>query len=312
MTRARAPGKFILFGEHAVVYGQPAIAFPLRQLRAQAQISPIPGAPHGHVRLHAPDVHLYNWLHEIDAQDSLRKIIQLTLNEIQAHAFPAIEVQVTSEIPVASGLGSGAAVSTAIVRALCKFFDHPLDLSHQSELVYEVEKIHHGTPSGIDNTVIVYDQPVYFIRGCEPEQLPIGSELTFILADTGLPSNTGQIVANVRRSWEQDRKSFDTLFHQIGQISERAKTPIATGDAQSLGTLMNENQDLLEELGVSSETISGLLSTAREHGAYGAKLSGAGIGGIIITLVPPNASEVIADALRAAGAVWTRVTRVRP
>lgn len=310
MTRATAPGKFILFGEHAVVYGQPAIAFPLRQLRVTAQINIIPDAPRGHVRLHAPDIHYHAWLHEADEENPLRKIVELTLDEIHAQSSPAIEVRVSSEIPVASGLGSGAAVSTAIVRALCQHFEQPLELERQSELVYEVEKIHHGTPSGIDNTVIIYDQPVYFIRGHQPERLSISGELTFILADTGLPSNTGQIVGNLRNAWEQNRPTFDTIFNHIGQVAERAKSAIAAGDVKSIGILMDENQQLLEQLGVSSETISGLLTTARDHGAYGAKLSGAGVGGIIITLVQPTASTRIVNALREAGAVWTGVTKV--
>ncbi len=310
MTPANAPGKFILFGEHAVVYGQPAIAFPLRQLRATARIDIIPDAPRGHVRLHAPDIHYQAWLHEANEENPLRKIVQLTLDEIHAHISPAIEVQVSSEIPVASGLGSGAAVSTAIVRALCQHFEQPLELARQSELVYEVEKIHHGTPSGIDNTVIVYDQPIYYIRGRQPEHLAISGELTFILADTGLPSNTGQIVGNVRRAWEQDRSTFNTFFNEIGQIAERAKFATAAGDLKSIGKLMDENQELLEQIGVSSDTISGLLKTARDCGAYGAKLSGAGVGGIIITLVQPSASTTIVNALRKAGVIWTGVTKV--
>jgi len=310
MTRASAPGKFILFGEHAVVYGQPAIAFPLRHLRATAQINIIPDAPHEHIRLHAPDIHYHAWLHETDEEHPLRKIVQITRDEIHAQSSPAIEVRVSSEIPVASGLGSGAAVSTAIVRALCQHYEKSLKLKRQSELVYEVEKIHHGTPSGIDNTVIVYDQPVYFIRGHQPEPLSIGGELTFILANTGLPSNTGQIVGNVRKAWEQNRPTFDTIFDEIGQVAERAKSAIAAGDAKSIGMLMDENQVLLEQLGVSSETISGLLATARDHGAYGAKLSGAGVGGMIIILVQATTSATIASALHETGAIWTGVTKV--
>jgi mevalonate kinase len=310
MTRASAPGKFILFGEHAVVYGQPAIAFPLHQLRAAAQINVIPDAPHGCVRIHAPDIDYQTWLHEADEEDPLRKIVQLTLEEIRAQSFPAFEMQVSSEIPVSSGLGSGAAVSTAIVRALSQHFEHPLELERQSELVYEVEKIHHGTPSGIDNTVIVYNRPIFYIRGCQPEYLEISGELTFILADTNLPSNTGMIVGNVRKAWEQDRPTFDTLFREIGQVTERAKSAIAAGDVKSIGMLMDENQELLEQLGVSSETISVLLATARDHGAYGAKLSGAGVGGIIITLVQTSASTRIVNALHDAGAIWTGVTKV--
>ncbi len=310
MTQASASGKFILFGEHAVVYGQPAIAFPLRKLHANAQIRQLTDQSKGHVRFIAPDIDFDKWLHETDSDDPLRKITQLTLEEIRVRSFPAIEIRISSDIPVASGLGSGAAVSTAVMRALCRHFHHPLELSRQSELVYEVEKIHHGTPSGIDNTVIVYDQAVYFIRGCQPERLSIGSELSFILADTGLPSNTGEIVANVRKAWELDRASFDAIFNEIGQITVAARSAIADGDISLLGKLMNQNQEKLQALGVSSKTIEKLLSAARDCGACGAKLSGAGVGGIIVVLIQPGTGEDVTEALHAAGAVWTRMTRV--
>ncbi|MEJ2551883.1 MAG: mevalonate kinase [Anaerolineales bacterium] len=310
MTRASASGKFILFGEHAVVYGQPAIAFPLRQLRANAQIRQLPDQAHDRVHLIAPDVNFDMWLHEADRDDPLRKITQLTLEELHVRSFPAIEIRISAEIPVASGLGSGAAVSTAVLRALCRHFNHPLELSRQSELVYEVEKIHHGTPSGIDNTVIVYDQAVYFVRGRQPERISIGGEFSFILADTGLPSNTGEIVAKVRQTWERDRASFDEIFQEIGQITRNARTAIAGGDVSALGNLMDQNQEKLEALGVSSKTIEKLLSAARDCGACGAKLSGAGVGGIIVVLIQPAAAYAVTEALRAAGAVWIRMTRV--
>ncbi len=310
MTRASASGKFILFGEHAVVYGQPAIAFPLRQMRANAQIRQLPDQPQGRVHLIAPDIDFDMWLHEADRRNPLRKITQLALEELHVRSFPAIEIRISAQIPVASGLGSGAAVSTAVLRALCRHFDHPLELSRQSELVYEVEKIHHGTPSGIDNTVIVYDQPIYFIRGRQPERLSIGAEFSFILADTGLPSNTGEIVASVRQAWKRDRTSFDAIFQEIGQITQSARSAIANGDVSALGRLMDQNQEKLEALSVSSKTIEKLLSTARDRGACGAKLSGAGVGGIIVVLIRPAAGEAVAEALHAAGAVWTRMTKV--
>ena len=147
---ATAPGKVIIFGEHAVVYGQPAIAAPVHQAQATATVEP--GEPGSGLILSAADLDLVLPLTEAPKDDPLAAMARLTLAYLDAPA-PDATLTVRSTVPIASGMGSGAAVSTAIVRALAAWMGRELRADVVSGLVYEVEKLHHGTPSGIDNTV---------------------------------------------------------------------------------------------------------------------------------------------------------------
>jgi mevalonate kinase len=207
-------------------------------------------------------------------------------------------------------MGSGAAVSTALIRALAEFLGHPLSPDEVSELVYEVEKIHHGTPSGIDNTVIAYEEPIYFVRERPIERLTVGEPFTLLIADTGKPSPTGKIVGRVRRNREREPAHYDALFDQIGDIADEARNAIEGGNIEDIGPLMDENHELLIELGVSSSLLNELVETARLSGAMGAKLSGAGQGGNMIALVEDDLAEDIAEALRDAGAVRVIQTQI--
>jgi mevalonate kinase len=312
MISASACGKIILLGEHAVVYGRPALAVPLPQVRATAEVEILEQAEEGTVRLEAPDVDLSTWLHALQPDHPLAKIVLLVRQELEIEDHPAVELRVRSSIPVASGLGSGTAVSVAIVRALSKHWGKPLNTEQQSALAYEVEKLHHGTPSGIDNTVVAYEQPVHFIRGEAPEPLSIGTSITLVVGDTGQPSNTSVAVGNVRKAWEADSVRYESLFDRIGEIVDRGRAGIEKGDLPTLGSLMNRNQVLLQEMGVSSSELEILIEAARSSGALGAKLSGAGMGGNMIALVDAAEAGSIEKALQAAGATWTLTAEVRP
>jgi mevalonate kinase len=213
---------------------------------------------------------------------------------------------------MASGLGSGAAVSTALVRALADFVGSPLAPAEVSDLVYEVERIHHGTPSGIDNTVIAYERPVYFVRAetSGPELVSVGAPFSLLIADTGLPSPTKRIVSRVRAGWQRETSRYESLFGRIGGVVQEARRRIKAGDVSALGPLMDENHRLLVKLGVSSPTLDRLVEAARAVGAMGAKLSGAGEGGNMLALVEPDRTDEVATALRQAGATCTIRTTV--
>ena len=312
MTKVEVPGKVILFGEHAVVYGRPAIAVPVQDVRCCVEISDLGDAPQGHVYVAAPDIHLSAWLHEIDPGHPLRKIAQVTLDELQTTSFPALKITIESTIPVAAGLGSGAAVSVGVARALSTHLGAPLPLERQSALAFEVEKIHHGTPSGIDNHVVTYAQPLYFIRDHLAERFSIDTPFTLVIADTGHPSPTTDAVGEVRSRWEADRSRFETIFDTIGQITDQARTAIERGEVDKLGPLMNHNHRLLEQIGVSSPDLERLINTAHQHGATGAKLSGAGMGGNMIALVSSQHAKDLAHFLEQAGASRTIITEVGP
>ena len=310
MTTASAPGKIILFGEHAVVYGRPAIAVPVREVIATAEVTEIPHSTQGEIHLEAPDIKLDIWLHELNVDHPLARIIQLTLDEIDPAILPPLRLRITSTIPISSGLGSGTAVSIAVVRALSTHLGQPLPLHRQSNLAFEVEKIHHGTPSGIDNTVVTYDQPIHFVQGEEPEILQCNTPFILVIGDTGRTSPTAVAVSQVRQAWQEDTPKYEAAFEAIGQIASQARECIMKGHVQELGPLMNQNQALLEDIGVSSPELRVLIDAALASGASGAKLSGAGLGGNMIAMVDPDDAGSVETALREAGAVRTLRTEV--
>jgi mevalonate kinase len=310
MTSAFAPGKVILCGEHAVVYGQPALAVPVYQVKAEAVITEIPDGKNGQILILAPDIHLSQWMHEMAPENPLRKVIRLTLETIRIREFHAQQIEIRSSIPIASGMGSSAAISVAIIRALSAHFDSFLPPEKQSQIAYEIEKLYHGTPSGIDNTTIAFERPVYFVRGDEPIPFEIGTAFHLIIADSGTASSTSEVVAKVRERWLQDKAHYETLFEQIGFITNSAQRAIKAGQIHVLGSLLNRNQELLYAMGVSTPHLEQLIQAAREGGALGAKLSGAGMGGNIIALVTEETSEAVLDAVRRTGAVGTILTKV--
>ncbi|MDH7487667.1 MAG: mevalonate kinase [Anaerolineae bacterium] len=305
---ASASGKVILFGEHAVVYGRPAIAVPVAELRAWATVDDAP--PGAGCTVVAIDLKRRFSLADAPPDDPLALIVRLTLAGLGLVAEPDWTITLRSDIPIASGLGSGAAVSTAIVRALAQHAGRSLPPDAVSALVYETERLHHGTPSGIDNTVVAYEQPVYFVRGQPPQPCRVGGEFWLAIADTGVASPTKLAVEDVRRAWQADPARYEALFDEMGRIAERARQAIETGRLDALGPLMDENQRLLSAIGVSSPLLERLCAAARQAGAGGAKLSGAGHGGNLIALVTPQTAEKVAAALRAAGAVRVVISQV--
>ncbi len=148
-----------------------------------------------------------------------------------------------------AGLGSGAAVSVAIVRALSEHLGNPLPPAQQSSIAFEVEKLHHGTPSGIDNTVVTYAQPVFFVKGQDPSPFAIGRAFDLIVADSGRPSSTAEAVALVRAAYDANRPAIGRIFESIGRLVAAGRLAIASGDIERLGGLMDDNHARLAEAG---------------------------------------------------------------
>lgn len=307
MTTASAPGKIILFGEHAVVYGRPALAVPVTQVQADVEVSDSdrPG-----IRLDAPDIDLHAELNSLPSDHPLAAVIHNLFFSLGLSPFPALYIKVASTIPVASGLGSGAAVSVALTRALSAHLGRPMSDEQVNAFVYEIEKLHHGTPSGIDNTVVTYARPVYFVRHQPIETLRAGASFTIVIGDTGIRAPTKESVGDVRKMWESDRRKWEAMFDRIGDIAANAKGKIESGKWRELGDLMNQNHALLQELTVSSPELDRLVDAARRTGGLGAKLSGGGRGGNMIALAEADAAESIARSLGEAGARRTIITTV--
>jgi mevalonate kinase len=309
---ATAPGKVILFGEHAVVYGFPAIAVPVTQVRAKAMVMANPLGKTGQVDIDAPDIGLHSLLNELPDDHPFAVLVSNLMERMGVRAMPACRVRINSSIPVAAGMGSGAAVSVALGRALSSFLGHPLSNDQICDLAFQVEKKYHGTPSGIDNTVITYSQPVYYVRGQPFERLELAQPFTLLIADSGIQSQTSRVVGDVRQGWLSNPQHYEKLFDLIGQISVKACGLLEKGQIQELGSLMFSNHQVLKELGVSCPELDHLVETAVMNGATGAKLSGAGRGGNMIALVEPEDADRISETLHAAGATRVITTRVAP
>lgn len=305
--KSSAPGKVILFGEHAVVYGRPALAVPVTQVRAEANVS---DAPRPGVWIDAPDIGLHTELSSLPSDHPLAAVIHNLFFVLGIDPFPNLQIKVSSSIPIASGLGSGAAVSVALIRALSSFLHRPLSDEQISAFAYEIEKLHHGTPSGIDNTVVTYAMPVYFVKGQPIETFRVGQPFTLVIGDTGISAPTKESVGDVRKLWQADQEKWDEVFDKVGEIVQKARETIESGKWEELSELMNQNHALLQEMTVSSPELDTLVEAARAAGALGAKLSGGGRGGNMIALVTPESAATVSSSLKDAGAKRTIITQV--
>ncbi len=305
--KSSAPGKIILFGEHAVVYNRPALAVPVNQVHSDVDVL---DSSRAGIWIDAPVITLHAELTSLPSDHPIGSVILKLFQLFDISQPPNLEINISSTIPVAAGLGSGAAVSVALIRALSSFLSHPLSSDEINSLVFEIEKLHHGTPSGIDNTVITYNMPVYFIKGQPIETFKTGKPFTIVIADTGIPALTKESVGDVRRLWLKDTNYFENVFNEIAQISLIARRSIESGRPELLGELMDHNHALLQEMTVSSPELDALVSAAKDAGALGAKLSGGGRGGNMIALVDQPKAESVASALISAGATRTIITEI--
>lgn len=312
MNVASAPGKIILFGEHAVVYGRPALAVPVTQVQATVEIWP---SDFRGVWIDAPNIRLKAELRELPITHPLASVLRLLFDGLEVDALPHINIRITSTIPVASGLGSGAAVSVALVRALSAYLGEPAPDDQVNHIAFQIEKLYHGTPSGIDNTTITYSKPVYFQRGKPIETFKPRLPFTIMIADTGIAAPTREVVADVHRLWELNPAYWEELFDRAGEIAREARHAIEFGKIRELGALMDTNHKLLQQMTVSSPELDRLVEAARRAGALGAKMSGGGRGGNMIVLIDPAANEGrvarVEECLKRAGAKRVITTRVR-
>lgn len=312
--KATAPSKVILLGEHGAVYGHPAVAIPLREPSAQASVTFTgDGQPY---RIELPDLGA-QWSYG-DAQMPpeilpFAKIIDLAR---ERHGRSIITtgwtLRVSSAIPTGCGLGSSAAVSAAALKAVFRYFGIEVKAQTLSELVFETEKIHHGTPSGIDNTVIAMGMPILFRKGRGAECLDAPEEPLFlVIGYTGIRHSTRGVIAEVARARAAEPAKFDALFSRIGELALKGAEALPHGHAGELGVLMNESQELLRQLGVSCAELETMIGAARAAGALGAKLTGAGRGGCMVAITDgTDSAEAVRAAVSAAGSKLTVVTGI--
>lgn len=281
LARASASGKTILFGEHAVVYGYPGIAIPLPSLRLGVAI-----VPSERFRVVSRQVELDIALEELPENDPLRILINLLTDRFGPPPGP-IELRISSKLPVAAGLGSGAALSVALVRAYAQMIGIAVSAVEISEIAFEIEKIYHGNPSGIDNSVIAFEKPIYYIKNETIEPIETAAELPILIADSGRKSATIDVVTDVRKRFPANRP----ILKAIGQLTTEAVPALKSGSLASTGALMNENQRLLRELTVSNPELDRIAELALQSGALGAKLTGAGRGGNMLILAADTSEK---------------------
>ncbi|WP_105150094.1 mevalonate kinase [Streptococcus suis] len=296
----KANGKIILMGEHAVVYGQPAIAMPFSAVEITAQVRAQGQALSVACDFYEGLVHRMPKIWE-----SLKHAIRFSLYRIGAPTDPAIHIEISSTIPAERGMGSSAAVAVAVARALFAYYEKELTDSELWDIVQSSEKIAHGNPSGIDAATTSGKSPVFFIKQqpIEPFELKLHAHL--VVADTGVTGNTLEAISDVADLLEKKPEAIK-LVEELGNLTRQAKEDLATDQAELLGSRMNQAHILLQKLGVSDPSLDKLVSLAQENGALGAKLTGGGRGGCMIALArTAQDAQNLAHILAQAGARQT-------
>lgn len=299
---ADAPSKIILLGEHAVVHGSAALAVPIRDVRAR--VSVVQGQEPNTIIVHARDLNTTYRVHESTERDEPTLVtgIRHALAALGVKTYPTLAMTIHSDIPVASGMGSGAAVTTAMIRALYRAYQRDIASDELNDMVFALEKLYHGTPSGIDNTVIVHEKPICYVRNEPVRFLTVGSPMMLLVGDTGHPAPTKQAVQDVADLLQHDPMAREAI-KAIDALVRQALESLSVGSAVELGRLMSQNHVHLQNLTVSSPELDRLVTVAEAAGAMGAKLSGGGRGGNMIALVNEKSASKVEAALYAAGAV---------
>jgi hydroxymethylglutaryl-CoA reductase len=290
-------GKAILLGEHAVVYGRHAIAAPI-PLTIKALVEDCDDGIHLLIPRWGVE---YRLASNPEERRSFERPAGVVLDQLGL-AGRAMRIEVFPEVPRSMGLGGSAAMAVAIVRALDKHFGLGLTDDQVNRLAFESEKVAHGSPSGLDNTLACYGKAVVFRPGDPPliEPLNIREPIPAVIGMSGYEGLTAKTVGRVREAWQQDKKLYERIFDQIDALTLRGIQAIQDNDLPTLGQLMNICQGMLNALQVSTPELEKLCDIAREHGALGAKLTGGGGGGSIIAICEGD-TEPVVSAIRAAG-----------
>ncbi len=288
--------KLILAGEHAVVYGRRALGLPMpRALRAEVFASK-----------ELLTINIDDWQLQYDAGDDAdhRSPLGMLVDTILSLAeidMPHGHIEVSCQIPFAAGLGGSAALAVVLIRAIDQLVGLKLDVDAVNEMAFACEKLAHGTPSGVDNTLATYATPILFSpTGAQRwRNIEIARPLQLVIAFSGIKGVTSELVGRVRRGRDRQPQAFDALFDQIDAQVEMCLQALANGQIEALGDSLNMCHGLLNAIGVSHPILENMVQIARDSGALGAKLTGAGGGGSIVA-VCDGTGEAVVTALRKA------------
>jgi mevalonate kinase len=309
-------GKVILFGEHFVVYGLPAIASAVSDSTVAEAIvikgkTLVDKAGPGTFVLEGPGWKLFDARPETPgykvekAPEQKRSIdLMLALLKIDTAKTP-LKITLAGNLKAASGVGASAASCAAIARALSGLFNLGLTDAQINEVAHEGEKGYHGTPSGIDDTAATYGGLFLFKKGQPKNQVDLintKGPVEIVMGNTGLTASTTKVVDGVKERRAADPKKFDRIFSDAEKIVHESKKALEAGDLIKVGELMDQNHELLVEIGVSGEMLDRLVGIARKEGAFGAKITGTGVGGYMVALTPGrDLQERVAEAMEKAG-----------
>jgi mevalonate kinase len=265
MGKGRAPGKVILVGEHFVVHGAPALALPLPGRGIEVTVERGPGA----------------WAVPSVADAYVRRLL-CALNEAPGE----LQLALTTDLPIGAGLGGSAALAVALVRALDD--DGALDTDDVRQRAHQLEKLAHGDPSGIDDSVAAYGCPVRYQRGSVPEVLQGITAPRLWVGLTAERTSTIEAVDHVSALASSRPRWFRAQLSAATALAESALEALLASNWSSLGGALSANHQLLQSLEVSTPALDRLVDCALDAGAYGAKLTGGGLGGAAIAIAPPE------------------------
>lgn len=295
MIHVSAPGKLMLLGEHAVVYGQPCIVTAVgRRLTVFAQV-----IDEDRVVVDAPQVKETKF---VDA--TIKKFFSIAWNDIK---HKGCKLSIQSEFTHSVGFGSSSAVSVATLKALSTIYQIPLDERQIFDTAYAVTLAIQGVGSGFDIAAATYGGTLYFKKGGK-EILSIPDHVPLIIGYTGVKADTPTYIRHVAAKYEKYPKKVARIFEAIGTLVDNGREAIIKKDWERLGKAFDFNQEYLRDLGVSTEKLEDLISAAKKAGALGAKLSGAGGGDCMIALAESGKRESVKKAITDAGGEVIDVT----
>jgi mevalonate kinase len=301
-------GKVILFGEHFVVYGLPAIASAI----GDKTIAKVEKAEKFEFIDKRPETEGYKITKKDEIERELKMIFDFM--KIDLNKTP-LRITLSGNLLCTSGIGASAAMATAIARALSDYFELGLNDEEINRIAYEGEKGSAGTPSGIDNTCATFGGLLWFEKNLQGgpnkiELIKAKKPIEIVLGNTGISQDTKKVVEDVRKAKEAEPEKYRRIFDDYLKIVKEARGVIERGDLKRLGELMDENHRLLKEMNLSCREAEEIISIAKANGAIGAKITGTGRGGYVILLTPgKKTQEKVAKAIEAKGyrAMMTKI-----
>ena len=284
MGTGKGYGKTILFGEHYVVYGLPAIASALSSITT-ATVEVVDGRG-WEVIDNRPATPGYKEKKYNEAMQAIKNIIEYMNVDVWRQK---LKIEFSGDLIAASGVGASAAQATSLARAINDTFTLMLDNEKINQAAYEGEKAYHGTPSGIDNTASTYGGLIWFVKNLNGgkntmEIVKSGKKMPLVIANTGITASTVEVVADVRKLKEANPIKFEKKLNDFHMLAISAKQALLEGDAKTIGKLMIKNHKMLQEITVSGEINNKLVEISLRNGALGAKMTGTGRGGLVIAL----------------------------